>query len=37
MKKLFKKIILGILVFFLIFIGYLFIGTPPRAEKISWG
>ncbi len=37
MKKLFKKIILGILVFFLIFISCLFIGTPPRAEKISWG
>jgi len=37
MKKILKKIIFGILVIFLLFAGYLFIGTPPQAKEISWG
>ena len=37
MKKVFKKILLGISVTLLIFAGYFFIGSPPRAEKIIWG
>jgi len=37
MKRYLKKIILGFLIFVLIFISYLFIGSPPQAEKITWG
>jgi hypothetical protein len=37
MKKIFKKIIFGILIFLLVFLSYLFIGKPPQAEKITWG
>jgi len=37
MKKIFKKIILGILIFLLVFAGYLFLGSPPQAEEITWG
>ena len=37
MKKVFKKILLGISATILIFAGYFFIGSPPRAEKITWG
>jgi len=36
-KKVFKKILLGLLFLILIFLGYLFIGEAPRAEKITWG
>jgi len=36
-KEIFKKILLILLILFLLFIAYLVIGTPPRAEKISWG
>ena len=27
----------GVLILLLLFVGYFFIGTPPRAEKITWG
>ena len=37
MKKIFKKILFGVIVLLLIFIGYFYIGSAPRAEKISWG
>jgi len=37
MKKILKKIIFGILVVFLLFAGYLFIGKPPQAKEITWG
>jgi hypothetical protein len=37
MRKIFKKIIFGILVVFLLFASYLLIGKPPQAEKITWG
>jgi len=37
MRKIFKTITLGFVVLLLIFIGYFFIGSAPRAEKISWG
>ena len=37
MKKSLKIVLLGILIFFLVLISYFFIGTPPRAEKITWG
>ena len=37
MKKILKKIIFGILVIFLLFAGYLFIGKPPQAKEITWG
>jgi hypothetical protein len=36
-KKILKRIILFILVFLLLFAGYLFIGSPPQVEKITWG
>ncbi len=37
MKKNFKIIFFIILIFLLFFTIYLFIGAPPRAEKINWG
>ena len=37
MKKLFKKMILILLVFLLIICGYFFIGSVSEAENISWG
>ena len=37
MKKIFKKILLAFLIFFLLFAGYLFLGEAPQAEKVSWG
>ncbi len=37
MKKILKRILLGFLIFLLIIISYFFIGSPPQAEKISWG
>jgi len=36
-KKILKYFLLGILLLLLIFIGYLFIGTPPEAKEIVWG
>lgn len=36
-KKIIKKVIFGFLIFLLVFGGYLFIGSPPPAEKITWG
>jgi hypothetical protein len=33
----FRKILLTFFFFLLLFISFLLIGTPPRAEKISWG
>ena len=32
-----KKIMLYILIFLLLVIGFFFVGSPPRAEKIVWG
>jgi len=37
MRKVFQKILFGILIVLLIMSGYLFIGKPSRAEKIIWG
>ena len=37
MRKIFKKILFGFIVLFLIFVGYFFIGAAPQTEKISWG
>lgn len=37
MKKILKRILLGFLIFLLIIISYLFIGSPPQAEEIKWG
>ncbi len=37
MKKNFKWFLLTLLFFLLTLAGYLFIGTPPQAEKIIWG
>lgn len=37
MKKVLKKTLLGFLILLLIFISYFFIGSPPQAEKITWG
>jgi len=37
MRGILKKIIFGILALFLILSCYLFIGTPPQVEKITWG
>jgi len=37
MRRIIKKIILGILIFLLVFAGYLFLGSPPQAEEITWG
>lgn len=37
MKNIFKKILFGIIVLFLIFISYFLIGSAPKPEKISWG
>ena len=36
-KKILKKVLLGLLIFLLISLGYFFIGKPPQAEKITWG
>ncbi len=37
MRKLFKKILFGLLILLLIFIGYFFVGPSYQAEKITWG
>lgn len=37
MNKVFKQILLGFLVVFLIFISFFFIGSPPQAQEIKWG
>ena len=37
MRKIFKKILFGLIILPLISIGYFYIGSAPRAEKISWG
>ncbi|PIS17519.1 MAG: hypothetical protein COT59_00230 [Candidatus Nealsonbacteria bacterium CG09_land_8_20_14_0_10_42_14] len=37
MRKFLKKTLLGILIFLLLFAGYLFIGTTEPAESITWG
>jgi len=37
MKKILRNILFGALIFLLLFIGYFFIGSPPPAEKITWG
>ncbi|MBU4129142.1 endo-1,4-beta-xylanase [Patescibacteria group bacterium] len=37
MKKIIKKLFSIFLATFLIFVGYFFIGTPPRAKEITWG
>jgi hypothetical protein len=37
MKKILRNTLLGILIFLLVFAGYLFIGTPPQAKEINWG
>jgi len=36
-KKILIRILLTILILFLIFVGYLSIGTAPKVEKITWG
>ncbi len=37
MKKIFKKILFGFIVLFLIFIGYFFIGSAPQAPEMTFG
>ncbi len=37
MKKIFKKILFGILVLLLIFISYFSFGSAPQAKEITWG
>jgi len=37
MRKIFKMILLGILLLILFFIGYLFIGKTEPAKEITWG
>jgi len=37
MKKIFKKILFGILIFLIISVSYFFIGKPPPVKEISWG
>ena len=37
MKKIFKKILFGFLILFLLFAGYLFVGKTEPAEEITWG
>ena len=37
MKKILRNILFSVLIFLLLFAGYFFIGSPPRAEKITWG
>jgi len=37
MKKNLKKVLLSLLIFLLISVGYFFIGKPPQTEKITWG
>lgn len=36
-KKIFKKILFGILIFLLVCVSYFFIGKPSQANKITWG
>lgn len=37
MRMKYKNIVFFLLIVFFVFISYLFIGTPPRAEKITFG
>jgi len=37
MKKIFKKILNALLIFFLFFVGFLFFWHPKISEKIEWG
>jgi hypothetical protein len=37
MKKILRNILFGLLILLLLLAGYLFIGSPPPAEKITWG
>lgn len=37
MRKIFKKILFGLVVLLLIFIGYFSIGSAPQSEEINWG
>lgn len=37
MRRILKYFLFGILAFLLLIFCYLFIGTPPQAEKITWG
>jgi hypothetical protein len=37
MKKILRNILFSVSILLLLFAGYLFIGVPPRAEKIDWG
>ena len=37
MKKIIKKILLGLLIFLLVFAGYLSIGETEPAKEITWG
>jgi len=36
-KKVLKYFLFGILILLLILVSYFFIGSPPQAEKITWG
>jgi hypothetical protein len=36
-KKIFKRVLLIFLFLILVFLGYLFIGSAPQVEKITWG
>lgn len=36
-KKILKRILIILLFLILIFLGYLFVGSAPKAEKITWG
>lgn len=37
MKKFILKILLGVIILLLIFIGYFSIGSAPKSENINWG
>ena len=37
MKKILRKILFGVLILLLFFVGYFFIGSSSPAEKIAWG
>ncbi len=37
MRKIFRRILFGLLILLLVFAGHLFIGRVKPAEKIIWG
>ncbi len=37
LPKMLKRVLLGFLLFLLLFAGYFFVGSPPKAKEVVWG